>query len=332
MSNLFTSHLRFTRQSLYWQRSFPTADQGNRSCLTKDHQERKVPNFKPNSPSLKERCRKPFQYVKDANYHHNVVRFSNQTSRSNSANVVMKPVRPIQESGLNRYYVKSLTQLLKEDTVEVKEFAEQRVKTSDRITYGTSIGLIQKSNKLSLSGEANVKLQFRHKNLYKFKQESDEAKPNSIFIPDSPFFEQIIPDEILDAEQQLNISFGTTKEVYKDIPLHSVPTQRESFRSNENEYEVIEQKQESSNNVSTDFITENSSIITLIKSNENVVQFNTEISKNIHKSAERKEASECPEEQDIDEAVVPESSNLVKGDCILGDFLFSQKLLFNILR
>ena len=326
MSNLFTSHLRFTRQSLYWQKSFPTADQGNRSCLTKDHQERRVPNFKRNSPSLKERCRKPFQYVKDANYHQNVVRFSNQTSQSSSANVVMKPVRPIQESGLNRY------QVLKEDTVEVKEFAEQRVKTSDRVTYGTSIGLIQKSNKLSLSGEANVKLQFRHKNLYKFKQESDEAKQNSIFIPDSPFFEQIVPDEILDAEQQLNISFGTTKEVYKDIPLHSVPTQLESFRSNENVYEVIEQKQESSNNVSTDFITENSSINNLIKSNENVVQFNTEISKNIHKSAERKKASECPEEQVVEEAVVPESSNVVKGDCILGDFLFSQKLLFNVLR
>ena len=326
MSNLFTSHLRFTRQSLYWQKSFPTAHQGNRSCLTKDHQERRVPNFKRNSPSLKERCRKPFQYVKDANYHQNVVRFSNQTSQSSSANVVMKPVRPIQESGLNRY------QVLKEDTVEVKEFAEQRVKTSDRVTYGTSIGLIQKSNKLSLSGEANVKLQFRHKNLYKFKQESDEAKQNSIFIPDSPFFEQIVPDEILDAEQQLNISFGTTKEVYKDIPLHSVPTQRESFRSNENVYEVIEQKQESSNNVSTDFITENSSINNLIKSNENVVQFNTEISKNIHKSAERKKASGCPEEQVIEEAVVPESSNVVKGDCILGDFLFSQKLLFNVLR
>ena len=325
MSNLFTSHLRFTRQSLYWQKSFPTADQGNRSCLTKDHQERRVPNFKRNSPSLKERCRKPFQYVKDANYHQNVVRFSNQTSQSSSANV-MKPVRPIQESGLNRY------QVLKEDTVEVKEFAEQRVKTSDRVTYGTSIGLIQKSNKLSLSGEANVKLQFRHKNLYKFKQESDEAKQNSIFIPDSPFFEQIVPDEILDAEQQLNISFGTTKEVYKDIPLHSVPTQLESFRSNENVYEVIEQKQESSNNVSTDFITENSSINNLIKSNENVVQFNTEISKNIHKSAERKKASGCPEEQVVEEAVVPESSNVVKGDCILGDFLFSQKLLFNVLR
>ena len=326
MSNLFTSHLRFTRQSLYWQKSFPTAHQGNRSCLTKDHQERRVPNFKRNSPSLKERCRKPFQYVKDANYHQNVVRFSNQTSQSSSANVVMKPVRPIQESGLNRY------QVLEEDTVEVKEFAEQRVKTSDRVTYGTSIGLIQKSNKLSLSGEANVKLQFRHKNLYKFKQESDEAKQNSIFIPDSPFFEQIVPDEILDAEQQLNISFGTTKEVYKDIPLHSVPTQRESFRSNENVYEVIEQKQESSNNVSTDFITENSSINNLIKSNENVVQFNTEISKNIHKSAERKKASGCPEEQVVEEAVVPESSNVVKGDCILGDFLFSQKLLFNVLR
>lgn len=293
MSNLFTSHLRFTRQSLYWQKSFPTAHQGNRSCLTKDHQERRVPNFKRNSPSLKERCRKPFQYVKDANYHQNVVRFSNQTSQSSSANVVMKPVRPIQESGLNRYQV---------------------------------------LNKLSLSGEANVKLQFRHKNLYKFKQESDEAKQNSIFIPDSPFFEQIVPDEILDAEQQLNISFGTTKEVYKDIPLHSVPTQRESFRSNENVYEVIEQKQESSNNVSTDFITENSSINNLIKSNENVVQFNTEISKNIHKSAERKKASGCPEEQVIEEAVVPESSNVVKGDCILGDFLFSQKLLFNVLR
>ena len=97
-------------------------------------------------------------------------------------------------------------------------------------------------------------------------------------------------------------------------------------------YEVIEQNQESSNNVSTDFITENSSINNLIKSNENVVQFNTEISKNIHKSAERKKASECPEEQVVEEAVVPESSNVVKGDCILGDFLFSQKLLFNVLR
>ena len=321
MSNLFTSQLCFTRQSLYWQKSFPTADQGNRSCLSKDDQERRVPNFKPNPQPLKERFREPFQYVKDANYHQNVVRFCNQISRSNSANMVMKPVRSIQGSGFNKYE-RSPTQVLKEDTVEVKEFSKQNVKTSDHVTYGTSNGLIRKPNELSLSGETNLKLQFSNKNLYKFKQVGDEAKQNSIFIPDSPFFEQIVPDEILDAEQQLNISRGTTKEVDKDIPSQRVPTQRESLRSNENEYKVIEQKKESSDNLSTNFITENSSINDLIKPNENVVQVNTEISKKIDKGAERQQASECPEEQVIDEAVVPESHNAVKGDCILGDFRF----------
>lgn len=313
MSNLFTTQLHFTGQSLYWQKSFPTADQGNRSCLSKDQQERRVPNFKPNSQPLKKRCRQPFQYVKDANYHQNAVRFSNQISRGNSANMLVKPVRPIQRSCINRYHVRSPTQISKGGIVEVKEFSKQSVKASDHVTSGTSNGLIRKPNELSLSGKANLKLQFRNKNLYKFKQESDEAKQNSIFIPDSPFFEQIVPDEVLVAEQQVNISRDTAKGIDKDIPPQRVPTQGNSFRSNENEYEIIEQKKETSDDVSTDFITENSSSSN-IEPRENLVQVNTEISKNIHKRAESEQASECPEEQVNDEAVVPELNNAVRGD------------------
>jgi len=214
MPSLFSKQLKFTTQTLYWQNSLPAADAGNKSFLTKQPQftnHKLTKEFSGNRQSATSNLAQGFQYD-----------------------------QPKQQSQTQTQPYKSLKKQFSYNTAKPTEAVNQespaQLSTKKQSSNNSAVKLSGAGSNLSTKCFKNISI---YSNSSCARKEVDASKNcmeglskrnenpsssstqtevkdtrNIIDIPDSPCFDQLVPDELL-----ANLSTTgntTTKTFYQD--------------------------------------------------------------------------------------------------------------------